>query len=130
VPSALADAVVVLHLAFIAFAAVGGFLVWRWRRTIFLHVPALAWATYIGITGHLCPLTPLENRLREQAGEAGYSGGFIEHYILPVLYPIGLTRETQWILAALLMGINVVAYRGVIVRRRRDAAVRQGSQPS
>jgi hypothetical protein len=122
----LADAVVVLHLAFIAFAALGGFLVWRWRRAIFLHLPALAWATYIGVTGNLCPLTPLENRLREQAGEAGYTGGFIEHYILPVLYPIGLTRQTQWILAAILVALNVVAYRGVIVRRRRDAEARHG----
>jgi Protein of Unknown function (DUF2784) len=122
----LADAVVVVHLAFITFAALGGFLVWRWRKMIFLHVPALAWATYIGVTGDLCPLTPLENQLRERAGEAGYSGGFIEHYILPVLYPIGLTRNTQWILAAILVAINLVAYRGVIVRRRRDAAARQG----
>jgi hypothetical protein len=122
----LADAVVVLHVAFIAFAALGGFLIWRWRRVIFVHLPALAWATYIGVTGNLCPLTPLENSLRERAGEAGYSGGFIEHYILPLLYPIGLTRQTQWILAAILVAINLVAYRGVIVRRRRDAATRPG----
>ena len=122
----LADAVVVVHLAFIAFATLGGFLVWRWRRAIFVHLPALAWATYIGLTGDLGPLTPLENELRERAGEAGYSGGFIEHYILPVLYPIGLTRQTQWILAAILVAINLFAYRGVIVRRRRDAAARQG----
>lgn len=122
----LADAVVVLHLAFIAFATLGGFLIWRWRRAIFVHVPALAWAAYIGVTGNLCPLTPLENQLRERAGEAGYSGGFIEHYILPVLYPIGLTRQTQWILAAILVAINLVAYRGVIVRRRRDVAAGQG----
>jgi hypothetical protein len=125
-PLVLADAVVVLHLAFIAFATFGGFLVWHWRRAMFLHLPALAWATYIGVTGDLCPLTPLENQLRELAGEAGYSGGFIEHYILPVLYPVGLTRQTQWILAAILVAINLVAYGGVIVRRRRDAAARQG----
>ncbi len=123
--SFLADAIVVVHLAFIAFATFGGFLIWRWRRAIFLHLPALAWAIYIGVTGDLCPLTPLENQLRAHAGEAGYSGGFIEHYILPLLYPVGLTRETQWILAAILVAINLVAYLGVIVRRRRDAAARQ-----
>ncbi|HKZ73027.1 MAG TPA: DUF2784 domain-containing protein [Steroidobacteraceae bacterium] len=117
----LADAIVVLHLAFIAFATVGGFLLWRWPRMIFAHLPALAWATWIAVTGSLCPLTPLENRLREIAGEGGYQGGFIEHYILPMLYPVGLTRETQWLLAAVLLAFNVVAYHGFIVRVRRGA---------
>lgn len=86
----------------------------------FVHLPALAWATWIGLTGSLCPLTPLENRLREAAGEAGYSGGFIEHYILPVLYPIGLTRETQWLLAAVLVACNLVAYWPAIRARLRS----------
>jgi hypothetical protein len=108
--SFLADLIVVIHLAFIAFAAVGGFLVRRWRWMAYVHLPALAWATYIGITGDLCPLTPLENHLRELAGATTYSEGFIEHYILPVLYPVGLTRETQWILAAVLGALNAVAY--------------------
>jgi hypothetical protein len=108
--SVLANLIVVLHLAFIAFATLGGFLVRRWGSVVYLHVPALAWAFWIGVTGSLCPLTPLENRLREAAGETGYSEGFIEHYILPVLYPVGLTRETQWLLAAALVAMNVVAY--------------------
>ncbi|MGQ0834626.1 MAG: DUF2784 domain-containing protein [Gammaproteobacteria bacterium] len=117
--SFLADAIVVLHLAFIAFATVGGFLVRRWRWVVYLHIPALVWATWIGVTGSLCPLTPLENRLRELAGETGYSEGFIEHYILPVLYPVGLTRETQWLLAAVMVAMNVVAYWPAIRTRLR-----------
>jgi hypothetical protein len=121
--SFLADAVVVIHLAFIAFAALGGFLLWRWPRLIYVHLPALAWATWIGITGSLCPLTPLENRLRILGGQRGYEGGFIEHYVLPVLYPVGLTRETQWILAAVLLAFNIVAYGGYITRARRRARV-------
>jgi hypothetical protein len=116
--SVLADLVVVIHLAFIAFATFGGFLVRRSRWVVWLHLPALAWAAYIGLTGNLCPLTPLENTLREMAGEAGYSGGFIEYYILPLLYPVGLTRDTQWILAALLGAVNVVAYWPAIRRLR------------
>lgn len=118
--SVLANLVVVLHLAFIAFATVGGFLVRRWRWVVYLHIPALAWATWIGVTGSLCPLTPLENRLREMAGETGYSEGFIEHYILPVLYPVGLTRETQWLLAAVMVAMNVVAYWPAIRTRLRS----------
>jgi hypothetical protein len=118
----LADLVVVVHLAFIAFATFGGFLVRRWPAALYLHAPALAWAMWIGATGSLCPLTPLENRLREAAGGAAYSGGFIEHYILPVLYPVGLTRETQWLLAAALLAVNAIAYWPTIRRLRSGPA--------
>jgi hypothetical protein len=117
----LANAIVLIHLAFIVFATLGGFLTWKWPRLVYVHLPALAWATWIGVTGDLCPLTPLENHLRVLAGQEGYEGGFIEYYILPVLYPVGLTRETQWILAAVLVAFNIVAYRGYIARRRRRA---------
>lgn len=120
----LADAVVLLHLAFVAFAVGGGFLAWRWPRVLWLHVPALLWATWIELSGGICPLTPLENVLRRRAGEQGYEVGFIEHYLLPLLYPIGLTRETQWILAAGLIAVNVVAY-AVIIRRARERALRR-----
>jgi hypothetical protein len=106
----LADAVVLFHLAFVVFVVVGGFLAWRWRWVVFAHVPAVAWGIWIELSGGICPLTPLENSLRAHSGETGYSEGFIEHYILPVLYPIGLTRQNQWILAALLVAINVLAY--------------------
>lgn len=115
-----ADLVVVLHVAFIVFAALGAFIALRWRWVLFLHVPALAWATWIGISGSICPLTPLENYLRSRAGESGYESGFIEHYILPVLYPIGLTQQTQWVLTTALIVVNVVAYK-LLIRRNQHA---------
>ena len=116
---ALADLVVALHLAFVAFAVFGGFLAWRWRVIAAAQLPALAWGCWIELSGRVCPLTPLENWLRQQAGDAGYSGGFIEHYILPVLYPAGLTAEVQWWLAGLLATVNVVAYAGLLLRTPR-----------
>ena|SRR5688572_22643076 len=112
----LADAVVALHLAFIVFVVIGGFLALRWRWVMFLHLPALAWAIWVEIGSQVCPLTPFENRLRALAGDAGYEGGFIEHYITPLLYPIGLTRATQFLLAGALVVINIVAY--VLLTRR------------
>jgi hypothetical protein len=117
--SLLSDAVIALHLAFTAFVVLGGFLAWRWRDAVFAHLPALAWGCWIELSGRICPLTPLENRLRALAGESGYTGGFIEHYIVPVIYPPALTRHTQWLLVGLLAAINIVAYAGVFVRRRR-----------
>lgn len=120
-PPLLADAVVLLHLAFIAFAVTGGFLAWRWPRLVYVHVPVLLWASWVEIAGWICPLTPLENHLRRLAGESGYEGGFIEHYIVPFIYPIGLTRERQWMLAAALVAINAVAYAGIARRRRRHS---------
>ncbi|MHB1374434.1 MAG: DUF2784 domain-containing protein [Thauera sp.] len=114
-----ADAVLVLHLAFIVFVLVGGLLALRWRRAPWLHLPAAAWGVYIELSGGLCPLTPLENSLRRAAGEAGYAGGFIEHYLLPVIYPAGLTHEIQYLLAAIVVGVNVLAYAWVLAARRR-----------
>ena len=112
----IADAVVMAHLAFVAFAAAGGFLIWRWRLVAFAHLPALIWGVWIELSGKICPLTPLENHLRALAGEAGYSGGFVEHYVLPVLYPPGLTRHAQWVLAGVLLLLNILAYGGALVR--------------
>ncbi len=114
-----ADAVLVLHLAFIVFVLLGGLLALRWRRAPWLHLPAAAWGGYIELSGGLCPLTPLENSLRRAAGEAGYAGGFIEHYLLPVIYPAGLTQEIQYLLAAIVLGVNALAYGWVWGRRRR-----------
>lgn len=105
-----ADAVVVLHLAFVAFVVAGGFVALRRPRVAWFHVPAAVWGVLIELTGWTCPLTPLENSLRARAGEAGYSGGFVERYLLPVLYPGELTRTVQIVLATLLLGVNVVAY--------------------
>jgi hypothetical protein len=106
----LADAVVLFHLLFVAFAVAGGLLVFRHRWVAGLHLPALAWAAFVEFTGRICPLTPLENRLRAAGGEAGYQGGFIDHYLLPLLYPADLTRELQWTLGAGLVAFNIVVY--------------------
>lgn len=108
--SLLADAVLVFHLGFILFALGGAALLPRWPRLVLLHVPALAWGTWIELSGGICPLTPLENSLRRSAGEAGYEGGFIAHYLLPVIYPDGLTPATQHVLAAVLLAVNLVLY--------------------
>lgn len=106
----LAYLLVLLHLAFAAFAVFGGFLAWKWRRVMLAHLPALAWGLWVEASGRICPLTPLEIHLRELAGEAGYSGGFLDHYLISILYPPALTRPDQWALAALLLTINLAAY--------------------
>ena len=106
----LADAVLVLHLGFVIFVVLGGLLVLRRPKLIWLHVPAAAWGVLIEFLGWPCPLTPLENHLRRRGGEAGYEGGFIEHYLVTLLYPSGLSRETQWLLGTAVLLINVVIY--------------------
>ena len=113
----LADAVVVLHAAFVIFVVFGGFVVLRWRWVVWLHAPAAVWGALVELGGWICPLTPLENWLRGRAGDAGYSGGFIEHYVLHVLYPSGLTRTAQWILGGAVVVINVAVYSRVLRRR-------------
>jgi hypothetical protein len=120
----LADAVLVLHFAFIGFAVLGGLLVLRWPRLTWLHVPAAAWAAGIAFLGAICPLTPLENHLRALGGEAGFSGGFIEHYLAALIYPEGLTRGVQIALGAFVIAVNVAVY--FIVGRRRG----RGRSPS
>ena len=121
-----ADAVLVLHLAFIVFAALGALLVvWR-LRFVWLHVPAVAWAVWIEVSHGICPLTPLENSLRRAAGQAGYSGGFIDHYLVPIIYPAGLTPTHQLWLAAALVAINVVLYGWALSRHRLQ---KMGSGP-
>ena len=112
----LADAVLLFHLAFILFVVLGAFLVWRFPRLIWLHLPAVAWAALIEIIGFVCPLTPLENHLRRLSGETGYQGGFIEHYLLPIIYPHGLTHGVQIGLGIAVIAINVVVY--ALLRRR------------
>ena len=113
---ALADLVLVVHLAFLMFVVLGGLLVLRWPRVALLHVPAAIWGILIEYSGSICPLTPLENSLRRAGGEAGYSGGFIEHYIQPAIYPAGLTRGTQIVLGSLALIVNLMAY-GVLIAR-------------
>jgi hypothetical protein len=115
----LADLVVALHFAFIIFGLLGGLLV-LWRKWIaYIHIPAAIWGSLIVIQGWVCPLTPLENFLRMEGGAAGYSGGFITHYIAPIIYPEGLTRDLQVNLGFIALGINITIYIYVIYRRRR-----------
>ena len=118
----LADTVLVIHLSFILFVVVGGFLV-RWRMGVaWAHLPAVAWSALIEFMGWICPLTPLEIWARSRAGETGYSGGFIEHYLLPVVYPRALTHEVPIVLGVLVLIVNVAIYAWVIGRRPKRPA--------
>lgn len=119
--SVLADIVLVAHLTFVLFAALGGLLALRWRKAPWLHLPAVVWGAFIEVSGGICPLTPLENGLREAAGATGYGEDFLGHYIVSLLYPEALSRDTQFVLAALLGAVNLVIY-GIVWRRRRKAA--------
>jgi hypothetical protein len=118
----LGGAVVLVHLGFVLFVAAGGLLVWRWRRLAWAHLPAVAWGVWIELSGGICPLTPLENALRRLGGQAAYSGDFIAHYLLPVLYPEGLDRGVQAVLAAIVLTLNVAVYWRLLRPRRRSTA--------
>jgi hypothetical protein len=112
-----ADLVLVAHLGFIVFAVFGGLLALRVRWMPLVHLPCAAWGAFVELTGRVCPLTPLENALRREAGAAGYSGGFVEHYLIPVIYPDALSPRVQLFLAAGLVLINVAVY-ALVLRRR------------
>ena len=114
-----ADIVVLIHLAFVIYAALGG-LLFSWRPWfIWLHVPAFLWAVWIEFTGGICPLTHLENWLRIKAGQGSYESDFVANYILPLLYPVGLTRNLQIIMAILIIVINVAIYGLIFYKRSR-----------
>jgi len=114
----LADAVAVAHFLFIAFVVAGGLLVLRWPRVAWLHLPAAAWGAVVELTGWVCPLTPLEDRLRGRGG-APYQGDFVARYLLPVIYPENLTPARQRILGAVVIAANLLIYAVVIRKRRR-----------
>lgn len=120
--SLLADLVVVAHLAFILFVVAGGLLAFRWRRALWIHLPAALWGVLIEFAGWICPLTPLENRLRLKAGELGYEGSFVEHHLLPIVYPEELTRNGQILLGGLVLVVNALVY--AFLLRRRQASFR------
>src|SRR5215470_13941125 len=105
-----ADAVLVVHVAFVVFVVLGGALVLRWPKLAWIHLPAVVWAALVEVNGWICPLTPLEVSLRKAAGESGYAGGFIEHYIVALLYPEGLTRAMQIAFGILVVLVNIVIY--------------------
>lgn len=115
-----ADAVLVVHFIFIVFAVAGATLVLRWPWVAWLHLPSVAWAVVVEWMGWICPLTPLENILREAAGQRGYEGGFLEHYLWPLIYPAGLSRGVQFALGGAVLLINVAAY-AALWRRRAHA---------
>ena len=117
--AAAATLVLLAHLAFVLFVVFGAALVPRWPRLIGLHLPAAAWGIFIETSGRGCPLTALENLLRLRAGLDGYAGGFLEHYILWLLYPGGLTREIQFVLAGVVAAVNIVLYARIWRRRRQ-----------
>ncbi len=114
----LADAIVLVHLAFVLFVVLGGLLVVRWPRLAWVHAPAAVWGVAIEFTGRICPLTPLENWLRGLGGDSVYRGDFIARYVLPILYPDGLTRRGQLVLGTLALGITVALYWHAFARRR------------
>ena len=115
--SVAADAVMLAHFLFIVFAVTGSFLLLKWPRLLWLHVAALCWGVYIELSGDFCPLTPLENHYRELAGESAYYGGFITHYLGPVIYPAGLTRSWQYVALGVLLVSNAFGY-GLYFRKR------------
>lgn len=116
----MADGLVLLHLLFICFVVLGGLLIYRWRWILFLHLPAVTWGTLLEFNNWLCPLTPLEQRFRLAGGEAGYRGGFIEHYLLPIIYPADLTREVQTCLGIIVIVANLLIYGILLARLLRD----------
>ena len=124
----LADGVLVLHLAFIVFVLAGALLAWRHRWVAWLHLPAVAWAVTIEVNGWICPLTPLEVRLRILAGGAGYEGGFVERYLLPVVYPPALTPSVQALIGLGVLLLNVVLYGRLlwcVAREKGDGVSRE-----
>ncbi|MBL8396302.1 MAG: DUF2784 domain-containing protein [Candidatus Accumulibacter sp.] len=125
----LADGVVLAHFLFIAFVGAGGLLVLRWPRLAVLHLPAACWGVLIELTGWICPLTPVENELRQAAGETGYQGSFIAHHLLPLIYPAGFTRGMQLALAAAVIAVNLTLY-AWLLWRLRAASRTPGSHPT
>ncbi|MDA8257558.1 MAG: DUF2784 domain-containing protein [Betaproteobacteria bacterium] len=105
-----ADLIVLLHLAFILFVGLGALLCLRWKWMAWLHLPAVAWGAAIEFRQGICPLTPLEQGLRQAAGDAGYSGGFVDHYLLPIIYPAGLDTDVQCALGTLVVLLNLALY--------------------
>jgi hypothetical protein len=116
-----ADAVLLLHLVFILLALFGALLAIRWRWMPLLHLPAAAWGCFVELSGRICPLTPWENALRIRAGQAGYAESFIEHYLLGVIYPAGLTQDIQLLLAGVLLAVNLLLYAWLLWRWRSRA---------
>ena len=119
---ALSNLVLIAHLAFVLFVVLGGFLVLKWKSLAWVHVPAFLWGALIELAGWVCPLTPLENWLRQKSGGLVYRTGFIEHYILPLLYPATLTRSSQIFLGLLVLSVNLGLYGWILWRTAQRKA--------
>jgi len=115
-----ADLLMIIHLSFIIFVITGGFLVLKWRSIMYLHIPAAVWGALIELQDWICPLTPLEQHLRQAGGQRAYSGGFVEHYVEPIVYPAGLTREMQILFGLVVIAVNLLAYGWLLIGRQRD----------
>ena len=118
----IADAVMLVHFLFIAFALLGSFLALKWTRVIWLHLPAVAWGAYIELSGGYCPLTGIENRYRALAGESTYGEGFITHYLAPIIYPANLTRGWQFFALGVLIAANAIGYGLYFWRKARSVS--------
>jgi hypothetical protein len=125
-PAVLAAAVVAVHVLFVLFATLGGLLVLRWRRVAWIHLPAAAWAAFVEFSGRICPLTPLEQALRQQAGLDAFAGDFVANYLFPVLYPAGLTRGAQIAIGVFVVAINTATYAWVVHRARHPRVAGTG----
>ena len=115
-----ADFVLLTHFAFILLVVAGGLVVVRYAWFVWIHLPAACWGAFVELTGRICPLTTLENHLRIHAGQEGYANSFVEQYILPVIYPAGLTRNIQFVLAGLVIAVNVIIYVTIFLRIKSD----------
>ena len=113
-----ADMVLMTHFAFILLVVAGALAVFRYPWFVWIHVPAASWGAFVELTGRICPLTTLENFLRIHAGQEGYANSFVEQYILPVIYPVGLTRQAQLLLAGLVVAVNAIIYATILLRKR------------
>jgi hypothetical protein len=114
----IADSVLIAHSGFVLFVVLGGVLCFRWRWAVWIHLPAVTWGIAVQLMNWSCPLTPLENHFRGLGGQAGFSGGFVEHYLLSILYPGGLTRELQIVLGLVVIGVNLAVYLSVFAASR------------
>ena len=125
-----ADLILVIHLGFIVFVVLGGLLILRYRWIAYVHIPAAIWGAFVEISGRVCPLTIWENSLRRSAGDSGYAESFVENYILPVIYPAGLTRSVQFAIAGLVIVSNVVIYGWLLYRCKRSSEMTKNSRCS
>ncbi|WP_085633244.1 MULTISPECIES: DUF2784 domain-containing protein [unclassified Pseudomonas] len=119
-----ADGLVLFHLLFILFVLFGGLLALKWRPVAWLHLPAATWGVLVEVLHLTCPLTYWENLMRHAAGQTEYAGGFIEHYVWPIIYPAGLTPQIQLALGSVVLAVNLLVYGRLIRRWQRRRAAR------